>query len=29
VSGRLNVVRDLKQTNEIVSFGKNRHLIGL
>jgi hypothetical protein len=29
VSGRLNVVRGLKRTNYLVSFGKSRHMIGL
>jgi hypothetical protein len=29
VSGRLNVVRGLKQTNQIVSFERTRHMIGL
>ena len=29
VSGRLNVVKDLKRTNQIVGLGRNRHLIGL
>jgi serine/threonine-protein phosphatase 2B catalytic subunit len=29
VSGRSNVVRGLKPTNQIVSFGRNRHLISL
>jgi hypothetical protein len=29
LSGRLNVVRGLKQTNRIVSFGRIRHMIGL
>jgi hypothetical protein len=29
VSGRLNVVKDLKPTNQIVSFGRSRHLISL
>jgi len=29
VSGRLNVVKGLKQTNKIVSFRRNWHLIGL
>jgi hypothetical protein len=29
VSGRLNVVKDLKRTNQIVDFGRNRHMIGL
>jgi predicted fused transcriptional regulator/phosphomethylpyrimidine kinase len=28
VSGRLNVVKDLKRTNQIVSFGRSSHLIG-
>jgi hypothetical protein len=28
-SGRLNVVQDLKRTNQTVSLGRNRHLIGL
>jgi hypothetical protein len=29
VSGRLNLTRDLKRTNQIVSFERTRHLIGL
>jgi hypothetical protein len=29
VSGRLNVVRSLKQTNQIVTFERTRHIIGL
>jgi hypothetical protein len=29
VLGRLNVVKSLKQTNQIVSFGRGRHMIGL
>ena len=29
ISGRLNVVRGLKQTNQIVSFKRTRHMIGL
>jgi hypothetical protein len=28
-SDRLNVVKDLNQTNQIVNFGRNRHLISL
>jgi predicted fused transcriptional regulator/phosphomethylpyrimidine kinase len=28
-SGRLNVVKDLKQTNQIVSFGGSRHIRSL
>jgi hypothetical protein len=29
VSGRLNVVKDLKRTNQIVSFEGTRHMICL
>jgi hypothetical protein len=29
VSGRLNVVKDLKRTHQIVDFGRNRDIIGL
>jgi hypothetical protein len=29
VSGRLNVVRGLKQTNQMVTFERTRHIIGL
>jgi hypothetical protein len=29
VSGRLNVVKGLKRTNQIVSFGRSGHMIGL
>ena len=29
VSGRLNVVKGLKRTNQIVDFGRNWHIIGL
>jgi hypothetical protein len=29
VSGRLNVVKGLKRTNQIVRFGRSCHLIGL
>jgi hypothetical protein len=27
VSGRLNVVKGLKRTNQIASFGRSRHMI--
>lgn len=27
VSGRLNVIKDLKRTNQIAKFGRTRHLI--
>ena len=29
VSGRLNIVTELKQTNKIVSFGRSGHSISL
>jgi hypothetical protein len=29
VPSRLNVVRGLKRTNQIVSFERTRHMIGL
>jgi hypothetical protein len=29
VSGRLNVLKGVKQTNQIVGFGENRHMISL
>jgi hypothetical protein len=29
VSGRLNVVKVLKRTNQIVGFGRSRYMIGL
>jgi hypothetical protein len=29
LSGRLNVVKGLKRTNQIVSFERSRHTIGL
>jgi predicted fused transcriptional regulator/phosphomethylpyrimidine kinase len=29
VSGRLYVVKGLKRADQIVSFGRSRHLIGL
>jgi hypothetical protein len=29
VSGRLNVVKDLKRTDQIVSSGRSPHIIGL
>jgi hypothetical protein len=29
LSGRLNVVKGLKRTNQIVDFGRNLHIIGL
>jgi hypothetical protein len=28
-TGRLNVIKGLKRTNQIVDFGRNRHIIGL
>jgi hypothetical protein len=29
VSGRLDVLKRLKRTNQIVEFGRSRHIIGL